>query len=60
MKELLEEKEKLENQIWAIEMQDSISREDWEYLKKIQERIAEIEKQIEKLNEAREVLENGF
>jgi phage shock protein A len=60
MKELLEEKEKLENQIWAIEMQDSISKEDWEYLKKFQERIAEIEKQIEKLNEAREVLENGF
>lgn len=60
MEQLLKEKEKYENIIWNIEMQDYISQEDWHLIREARKKIKEIDEQIKSIEETHETLENGF
>lgn len=48
IKKLKIEKDKYEGIIFNIEMQDRLSSEDWDYIKKFRSKIRYLEKEIEK------------
>lgn len=48
IKKLKIEKDKYEGIIFNIEMQDRLSSEDWDYIKKFRSKIRYLEKEIER------------